>query len=107
MLGFRLPLIIIKSKFFWIFILFLFLIGYCSGGSKKETFDFLDPKNKFYYDDNKRVMTQAVWLKCSPKAMGKSTWLPYRTEAVRKTEPSIGENINILGPTVRVCFYSN
>jgi len=86
----------------------LFLIGAIFDDSKVgsgKKIDIYDPKNQFYYDDNFRIMSQAVWLTCSPQAMGKSKWLNLSDDVIKNCDPSNGTNCRILGPTIRLCIY--
>ena len=89
-------------------IIILFFIGTIFGDSKMgsgKKIDIYDPKNQFYYDNNFRIFSIAVWLTCPPQAMGKSKWLNLSEDVIKDCDPSNGTNCRILGPTIRLCIY--
>lgn len=81
-------------------IIFLVILLY-----PKKKIDVYDLKNRFYFDDNFRIMPVAVWLSCvGDRAMGKSKMLDYSGEIIVSCDSKYF-NCNIMGPTVKLCFF--
>ena len=70
----------------------------------KKKIDVYDLKNRFYYDDNFRIMATAAWQTCGQTAMGKSKMLDYSGETIVPCDSKY-LNCNIMGPTVKLCFW--